>query len=258
MPDCWIFLLKRRRALSNVSFSPTRTSANAGIHLPGLSSRYSPRARGPTRLGALAGRSPAGSRRPRVAPPRHAARQSRRSIAEARCAVHRWGVEARTPALDVSHRISRDPEVRSRDLRRMTRWVALSSPPSLERGRIGARTVGCSPGVSSDAKTSLAGQVHALATGDGLPSATGEIRQEQKPSDRARRVWIQRRTTCPRAGSAASKIVACLATRRRFTGRSATTRMREIVTGPIPGRGRWPCRAAPSDRAGAACPACRQ
>src|SRR4051794_33375396 len=30
MPDCWIFLLKRRRALSNVSFSPTRTSANPG------------------------------------------------------------------------------------------------------------------------------------------------------------------------------------------------------------------------------------
>src|SRR5918994_192106 len=28
MPLCWIFLLKRRRALSNVSFSPTRTSAN--------------------------------------------------------------------------------------------------------------------------------------------------------------------------------------------------------------------------------------
>ena len=31
MPDCWIFLLKRRRALSNVSFSPTRTSANPGF-----------------------------------------------------------------------------------------------------------------------------------------------------------------------------------------------------------------------------------
>src|SRR5690349_9495282 len=30
MPLCWIFLLKRRRALSNVSFSPTRTSANPG------------------------------------------------------------------------------------------------------------------------------------------------------------------------------------------------------------------------------------
>src|SRR5687768_1009941 len=28
MPLCWIFLLKRRRALSNVAFSPTRTSAN--------------------------------------------------------------------------------------------------------------------------------------------------------------------------------------------------------------------------------------
>jgi len=31
MPLCWIFLLKRRRALSNVSFSPTRTSANRVI-----------------------------------------------------------------------------------------------------------------------------------------------------------------------------------------------------------------------------------
>src|SRR3954454_16617598 len=30
MPLCWIFLLKRRGALSNVSFSPTRTSANPG------------------------------------------------------------------------------------------------------------------------------------------------------------------------------------------------------------------------------------
>ncbi len=30
MPLCWIFLLKRRRALSKVSFSPTRTSANLG------------------------------------------------------------------------------------------------------------------------------------------------------------------------------------------------------------------------------------
>src|SRR6516225_994171 len=30
MPLCWIFLLKRRRALSNVSFSPTRISANPG------------------------------------------------------------------------------------------------------------------------------------------------------------------------------------------------------------------------------------
>src|SRR3954462_13623268 len=28
MPLCWIFFLKRRRALSKVSFSPTRTSAN--------------------------------------------------------------------------------------------------------------------------------------------------------------------------------------------------------------------------------------
>src|SRR4051794_41722835 len=28
MPLCWIFLLKRRSALSKVSFSPTRTSAN--------------------------------------------------------------------------------------------------------------------------------------------------------------------------------------------------------------------------------------
>src|SRR5436189_4580803 len=34
MPDCWIFLLKRRRALSNVSFSPTRTSANPGSPPP--------------------------------------------------------------------------------------------------------------------------------------------------------------------------------------------------------------------------------
>src|SRR4029078_12503779 len=34
MPDCWIFLLKRRRALSNVSFSPTRTSANSGSPPP--------------------------------------------------------------------------------------------------------------------------------------------------------------------------------------------------------------------------------
>src|SRR5262245_51243161 len=33
MPLCWIFLLKRRRALSKVSFSPTRTSANRD-HLP--------------------------------------------------------------------------------------------------------------------------------------------------------------------------------------------------------------------------------
>src|SRR6476619_5607254 len=34
MPLCWIFLLKRRRALSNVSFSPTRTSANSGSPPP--------------------------------------------------------------------------------------------------------------------------------------------------------------------------------------------------------------------------------
>src|SRR5262245_33601861 len=31
MPLCWIFLLKRRSALSKVSFSPTRTSANREI-----------------------------------------------------------------------------------------------------------------------------------------------------------------------------------------------------------------------------------
>src|SRR5665213_3132855 len=31
MPLCWIFLLNRRSALSKVSFSPTRTSANSGI-----------------------------------------------------------------------------------------------------------------------------------------------------------------------------------------------------------------------------------
>src|SRR4051812_27068903 len=36
MPDCWIFLLKRRRALSNVSFSPTRTSANPGFTSSGM------------------------------------------------------------------------------------------------------------------------------------------------------------------------------------------------------------------------------
>src|SRR3972149_2672658 len=33
MPLCWIFLLKRRSALSKVSFSPTRTSANVFDHL---------------------------------------------------------------------------------------------------------------------------------------------------------------------------------------------------------------------------------
>src|SRR5881392_2552562 len=34
MPDCWIFLLKRRSALSNVSFSPTRTSAKRLASFP--------------------------------------------------------------------------------------------------------------------------------------------------------------------------------------------------------------------------------
>src|SRR5450759_3517642 len=38
MPDCWIFLLKRRSALSKVSFSPTRISANAGITSSALGS----------------------------------------------------------------------------------------------------------------------------------------------------------------------------------------------------------------------------
>src|SRR5262245_59374863 len=42
MPLCWIFLLKRRRALSNVSFSPTRTSANRCSPPPtGISHRAS-------------------------------------------------------------------------------------------------------------------------------------------------------------------------------------------------------------------------
>src|SRR5918995_6652868 len=48
MPDCWIFLLKRRRALSNVSFSPTRTSANPGFTSSGCGSMPRIRARGPT------------------------------------------------------------------------------------------------------------------------------------------------------------------------------------------------------------------
>src|SRR6188472_1549174 len=40
MPLCWIFLLKRRRALSKVSFSPTRTSANLGS--PPTGHRFGP------------------------------------------------------------------------------------------------------------------------------------------------------------------------------------------------------------------------
>src|ERR1035437_2641096 len=41
MPLCWIFLLNRRRALSKLSFSPTRTSANP--ELPSLGARSRPR-----------------------------------------------------------------------------------------------------------------------------------------------------------------------------------------------------------------------
>src|SRR3972149_4321566 len=36
MPLCWIFLLKRRSAASNDSFSPTLTSANLEDHLPSV------------------------------------------------------------------------------------------------------------------------------------------------------------------------------------------------------------------------------
>src|SRR5688500_9915418 len=46
MPLCWIFLLKRRRALSNVSFSPTRTSANPGSPPQALGHVSRVRARG--------------------------------------------------------------------------------------------------------------------------------------------------------------------------------------------------------------------
>src|SRR2546426_12293667 len=49
MPLCWIFLLKRRRALSNVSFSPTRTSANRVITSHG---RESSRDAGPAEPGS--------------------------------------------------------------------------------------------------------------------------------------------------------------------------------------------------------------
>src|SRR6476646_8235941 len=48
MPDCWIFLLKRRRALSNVSFSPTRTSANPGFTSSGCRLACTHPARCPT------------------------------------------------------------------------------------------------------------------------------------------------------------------------------------------------------------------
>src|SRR6188768_2581778 len=47
MPLCWIFLLKRRRALSKVSFSPTRTSANPeSPPTGGVSGQHSHRCRG--------------------------------------------------------------------------------------------------------------------------------------------------------------------------------------------------------------------
>src|SRR6187431_1565253 len=64
MPLCWIFLLKRRRALSKVSFSPTRTSANpssppTGGVVPETTARL-PGVRGQAPLGE--GTAPAGRR----------------------------------------------------------------------------------------------------------------------------------------------------------------------------------------------------
>src|ERR1035437_8372424 len=60
MPDCWIFLLKRRSALSKVSFSPTRISANAGITSSALGSS------GPRRRRASVGARVLGGARMRV------------------------------------------------------------------------------------------------------------------------------------------------------------------------------------------------
>jgi hypothetical protein len=68
MPDCWIFLLKRRRALSNVSFSPTRTSANPGSPPPARVSHLGGRPIRP--LGAAGGRgSPTTSDASSASPP---------------------------------------------------------------------------------------------------------------------------------------------------------------------------------------------
>src|SRR2546426_686650 len=74
MPLCWIFLLKRRRALSNVSFSPTRTSANPGSP---------PQAKG---LACTASCSrPAGSTRPRPVPRARALNSADRLAEHSRC-----------------------------------------------------------------------------------------------------------------------------------------------------------------------------
>ena len=86
MPLCWIFLLKRRRALSNVSFSPTRTSANPGSPPPAC---------------GLASASGARPDRPRTRPSRPMPAESRRSVVERRrgsnagCIVRRGTAQAR-------------------------------------------------------------------------------------------------------------------------------------------------------------------
>ena len=79
MPDCWIFLLKRRSALSKVSFSPTRISANAGITSSALGSSGSRRRRASVGARVLGGTRERGLR-------------ARRSVAPAR---RRW----QTPAV---------------------------------------------------------------------------------------------------------------------------------------------------------------
>src|SRR6266498_4708250 len=77
MPLCWIFLLKRRRALSNVSFSPTRTSANPVITSHGRESSRRRVGRATERASRQAGDAPAV--------------KGRRSLAEATAPVNRAG-----------------------------------------------------------------------------------------------------------------------------------------------------------------------